>query len=213
MPGSTPIYGFPYPLGSDPVKDGDNVIQSLATDVENQMLTNVGNAALVKIGSATFTNQNGIYVGGFVPTYKQYLLFLDIKTTTATTCLLQAQAAKDLGGGTYSFYNTGYTGGGTLGKPNNVVEGYFGITNETRLRVGHTNATAGQLARFRMEICGMNTTTEYFQLRGEHYDYFAGGTATQMTYNTNLTLALDTIFFSGFNVVNFDGSWALYAYN
>ena len=35
MPGSTPIYGFPYPLGTDPVRDGDNVIQNLATDVEN----------------------------------------------------------------------------------------------------------------------------------------------------------------------------------
>jgi hypothetical protein len=34
MPGSTPIYGFPYPLGSDPVRDGDNVIRSLAEDVE-----------------------------------------------------------------------------------------------------------------------------------------------------------------------------------
>jgi hypothetical protein len=35
MPGSTPIFGFPYPLGSDPVSDGDGVIRALAEDVEN----------------------------------------------------------------------------------------------------------------------------------------------------------------------------------
>jgi hypothetical protein len=37
MPGSTPIYGFPYPLGTDPVRDGDNVIRSLAEDVETEI--------------------------------------------------------------------------------------------------------------------------------------------------------------------------------
>lgn len=34
MPGSTTEYGFPYPIGSDPLQDGDNEIQNLAEAVE-----------------------------------------------------------------------------------------------------------------------------------------------------------------------------------
>ena len=38
MPANTPIYGFPYPLGSDPVRDGDNDIRALAESVENELV-------------------------------------------------------------------------------------------------------------------------------------------------------------------------------
>jgi hypothetical protein len=34
MPANTPIYNFPYPLGTDPVSQGDNDIRALAEDVE-----------------------------------------------------------------------------------------------------------------------------------------------------------------------------------
>lgn len=37
MPANTPIFGFPYPIGTDPVAQGDNVIQQLAEDVETVM--------------------------------------------------------------------------------------------------------------------------------------------------------------------------------
>ncbi|MBF6085302.1 hypothetical protein IU485_28435 [Nocardia cyriacigeorgica] len=40
MPGQTPVYGFPYPLGTEPVAQGDNVIQSLATAVETTLQNN-----------------------------------------------------------------------------------------------------------------------------------------------------------------------------
>jgi len=36
MPASTPIYGFPYPLGTDPVGQGAQDIEDLATAVETQ---------------------------------------------------------------------------------------------------------------------------------------------------------------------------------
>ena len=55
MPGSTPIYGFPYPLGSDPVSDGDNVIRSLAEDVETEL-----SAQQSSISSITPTYQSNI---------------------------------------------------------------------------------------------------------------------------------------------------------
>lgn len=34
MPASTPVYGFPYPLGTDRVMDGDNAIGALALAIE-----------------------------------------------------------------------------------------------------------------------------------------------------------------------------------
>lgn len=37
MAGTTPIYGWAYPTGGDPVAQGDNDIQSLALDVENTL--------------------------------------------------------------------------------------------------------------------------------------------------------------------------------
>jgi hypothetical protein len=52
MPASTPIYGFPYPLGTDPVANGAQDIQNLATSVE----TTVNKVGLWLIN--TFTNSN-----------------------------------------------------------------------------------------------------------------------------------------------------------
>lgn len=46
MPSSTPIYGFPYPLGTDPVGQGAQDIEDLATAVEQYLETYQG---LVKI--------------------------------------------------------------------------------------------------------------------------------------------------------------------
>lgn len=37
MPGSTPLYDFPFPLGSEPVGNGDNEIEDLALAVEGQI--------------------------------------------------------------------------------------------------------------------------------------------------------------------------------
>lgn len=34
MPGTTPIYGLPYPEGTDPVREGDNTIKALAERME-----------------------------------------------------------------------------------------------------------------------------------------------------------------------------------
>lgn len=35
MPGATPTYALPYPVGADPVADGDNIMQALAEAVED----------------------------------------------------------------------------------------------------------------------------------------------------------------------------------
>jgi len=37
MAGSTPVYGFPYPTGTDRVMDGDNAIAALAQAIEDRL--------------------------------------------------------------------------------------------------------------------------------------------------------------------------------
>jgi len=37
MPASTPIYGLPYPINTDPVRDGALAMQRLAEEIERQM--------------------------------------------------------------------------------------------------------------------------------------------------------------------------------
>jgi len=85
MPGSTPIYGFPYPLGSDPVRDGDNVIRSLAEDVEteldtqniaiNSVQTTVNDSmGLWLVNTVTFTNSlNADVLDVFSSLYENYV--------------------------------------------------------------------------------------------------------------------------------------------
>lgn len=78
MPGSTPIYGFPYPLGTDPVRDGDNVIQNLATDVENTISDPLQiHQGLRLLDTASFNGGTFAQLDGFSMTYQQYLVVID----------------------------------------------------------------------------------------------------------------------------------------
>jgi hypothetical protein len=56
MPANTPIYGFPYPLGTDPVSQGDNDIRALAEDVETVIATQASSVGLLHVGSFSATN-------------------------------------------------------------------------------------------------------------------------------------------------------------
>jgi hypothetical protein len=60
MPASTPIYGFPYPLGTDPVSSGAQDIQNLATAVEGAIGSVVG---LMKITPSSVTGTGATIAG------------------------------------------------------------------------------------------------------------------------------------------------------
>jgi hypothetical protein len=53
MPGTTPIYGFPYPLATDFVKDGAGTIEDLADAVELEIASLSGSVGLVSINART----------------------------------------------------------------------------------------------------------------------------------------------------------------
>jgi hypothetical protein len=82
MPANTPIYGFPYPLGTDPVRDGDNDIRALAEDVETVLNTQVG---LWKISAQTFTAQTQVdFANVFTSGFSSYQIVFHEYTCTVS---------------------------------------------------------------------------------------------------------------------------------
>jgi hypothetical protein len=59
MPSTTPLFGFPYPVGTDRVTDGDNAIEALARGVETQLSgggATVSSPYRMHANQATITN-------------------------------------------------------------------------------------------------------------------------------------------------------------
>jgi hypothetical protein len=62
MPGSTPDLNYPYPLGDDPVRDGDDIIRALAERIE--YLTN---SVRIRSGTVVMTvTTNNTIVGAAI---------------------------------------------------------------------------------------------------------------------------------------------------
>jgi hypothetical protein len=60
MPANTPIFGFPYPLGTDPVSQGDNDIRALAEAVESGLgLWKITTCTVTSVGGTAATSTNG----------------------------------------------------------------------------------------------------------------------------------------------------------
>lgn len=91
MPGATPIYGFPYPLGTDPVAQGDNVIRSLAEDVET-VIDGVGDYVNV-VGQSfnNFTIGNGTIVSRYarVGNFVHFYGYVTLGSTSSMTGVLR----------------------------------------------------------------------------------------------------------------------------
>lgn len=89
MPSSTPIYGFPYPLGTDPVGQGAQDIEDLATAVENYLdkfqglikviPSSATNGTVDALGNVSVTSGSSIVTvnGVFSSTYDSYRIVID----------------------------------------------------------------------------------------------------------------------------------------
>lgn len=86
MPSSTTILGLPYPLGTDPVRDGDNDIKALAEGVDLDMglvkrlpsgVTGTGISADAR-GNITLTAVSGaVFINGiFTSTWQNYRILM-----------------------------------------------------------------------------------------------------------------------------------------
>jgi hypothetical protein len=127
MPASTPIYGFPYPLGTDPVTNGAQDIQNLATAVEGTIGSVVG---LVKIvpssvtGTGASVASNGDIVvtnggtdftvnGIFSALYQNYLFTVcDFRASGATGLFVSMGTSKS--GTSHKFGGITISSGGAV---------------------------------------------------------------------------------------------------
>jgi hypothetical protein len=132
MPASTPIYGFPYPLGTDPVGQGAQDIQDLATAVESHIDRYSG---LVKIIPTSATNgtvdaRGNVTIGSavnlvtinnaFIPQFNAYKVIIrNVNCSSGQNSIwlkLETSLTTYKFQLTYSFYaQTGLTTSGSTG--------------------------------------------------------------------------------------------------
>jgi hypothetical protein len=132
MPANTPIFGFPYPLGTDPVSQGDNDIRDLAEDVETVISNQVGlwdiiTCTVTSVGGTAATASNGTITIGtgntsitvnnaFSNAYQSYRVIIENDSSNGTAShILQLQ------GITTSQY---FTGGNFMSWGGTTVNGY-----------------------------------------------------------------------------------------
>ena len=97
MPGTTPVYGFPYPEPTDLVADYPALGQQLAEDIEATLPTigglataiptsiaNSAGTATLSGNTVTFTNVSSVSLNGcFTSSYRNYRVIVAFQTTTA----------------------------------------------------------------------------------------------------------------------------------
>jgi hypothetical protein len=107
MPGTTPVYGFPYPEPTDLVADYPALGQQLAEDIEAVLPTlggltlisptsiaNTGGTATSTSGTTTFTTASSVSVNGvFSAAYANYRVMITFTTSTTAVCNMRYRAA------------------------------------------------------------------------------------------------------------------------
>ena len=148
MPANTPIFGFPYPLGTDPVAQGDNVIQELAEDVEAVINTGMGLRKITPTVSGTGTSiaSNGdviltaatsaVISNAFPSTFNNFrVVFSDFSGTIAQDLLFQLRDAT-------TTVTTNYRSGGVFYGYTGTSGAVASVTN----RIGVGTAGVGKLS-------------------------------------------------------------------
>lgn len=147
MPGTTPVYGFPYPEPTDLVADYPALGQDLAEDIEAVLPTlggltlisptsiaNSGGTASSTSGTTTFTTVNSVSLNGvFSATYAHYRIMLDYVASTGGTTNARLRT-----GGTDNTANSYFWRGADVGALTSASGG------TTSWEIG-SNATGGNL--------------------------------------------------------------------
>lgn len=142
MPGTTPVYGFPYPEPTDLVADYPALGQQLAEDIEDVLPTlggtrlvsptsiaNSGGSATSTNGTTTFTSVNSISLNGvFATTAHNYRIVLRVTPSTGNFSLCRFRASGTDNSANYTgtlIYNAngGAPAGATQGTTNFQIMG------------------------------------------------------------------------------------------
>jgi hypothetical protein len=140
MPGSTPIYGFPYPLSTDLVANYPALGQDLAEDIEAVLPTlgglvqsnpttiaNSGGTATLTSNTVTFTTVNSVSLNGvFTSTYSNYHIVLTAAGSTNNSLYARMRASgTDATGANYNYRRVeNASDGGAQNNQTTAVIGY-----------------------------------------------------------------------------------------
>jgi hypothetical protein len=216
MPANTPIYGFPYPLGTDPVTNGAQDIQDLATAVESTIDSVVG---LFRITTCTAT-----FVGGSNGSVSDGVITMGSNNTAVT---ISNAFSSD-----YENYKIVYSGGVastnldiTL-RLGSQTSAYFGAIfgaryDQSTTTALHTNNGAslivgtGQVttAAFNVEVLCPNISTRGTQISSSWLYR-----SSSLSYAVSIGECTATASFTAFTVATSTGSLtggkiAVYGYN
>lgn len=140
MPGTTPVYGFPYPEPTDLVADYPALGQDLAEDIEAVLPTiaglvpitptsiaNSGGTASISAQTVTFSAVNSVSLNGiFSATYRRYAIELNAKNSTSAEVRFRLRAS-GTDSSANSYYQTLAFSYGTTAGASSGTATYVGI--------------------------------------------------------------------------------------
>ncbi len=152
MPGTTPVYGFPYPEPTDLVADYPALGQDLAEDIEAVLPTlggltsatpttiaNSAGTATLSDNTVTFTTVNSVSLNGcFTATSNNYAIIIRMSAASATNSYLNlrlrvagvdAATAATYGSQVIDVNSTTVTGAANPNGNTNAVAGYVSSAN------------------------------------------------------------------------------------
>jgi hypothetical protein len=201
MPGSTPIYGFPYPDPSDLVANYPALGQELAEDVET-VISGLG-AGLNHINTTTFTTQTTVSFNNvFTSTYANYRIIFSNFTASAGSNALRMRLRVSAADNSTSNYN------------------FSGFFVNTAAASGATTCGATQTSWTNLDVSSGSTdglSFDIFQPQAAQVTGFTGSTINQ---NGNITIRAGsfqtTTQFDGFSLFptsgNISGTVRVYGY-
>jgi hypothetical protein len=148
MPGSTPVFGFPYPDPSDLVANYPALGQQLAEDVEDEIIASGG---LGFVTAQTFTTTAAVNINNcFTATYQNYRILIRVAGSSASTLNARMRlAGTDATGADYDYAQRFATSAGATGDQGSAA-------NQTAFV---TTSVSGVISSLALDIAAPATAT------------------------------------------------------
>jgi hypothetical protein len=216
MPGTTPIYGFPYPEPTDLVADYPALGQQLAEDIEDVLpdlgglvpvsptsVTNSGGSASSVSNFISFSGVNSVSVNGiFTSAYYNYRVVFNVVASAQNNQRFRLRAAgTDSSAASYSYsYNGAYING------TDITVGVSGQTGWVIWQSAAGFYVGGNLEFFYPQVAASTTCTYQFYMVNSVNQFAENGGGIH-----NVSTAYD-----GFSLIadagTLSGSFSVYGY-
>jgi hypothetical protein len=213
MPGTTPVYGFPYPEPTDLVADYPALGQDLAEDIEAVLPTigglapvaptsiaNSGGSASTTANTTTFTTVSSISLNGvFSATYDHYRIMIRFTAASAAdtsgTMRLRASGTDNSGATAYREQVGYFLGATTVASANNTSSWRVADT-ATSYPYG-SGAIVDLMGPFIAQRTGMSNSHWFNSSVNSQYTWVSGGAHTESVAYDGFSLLSSSGTFSG----------------